>query len=153
YYLVPLASVPAWACSRAEQGAAAAMAAKGHPGPFKKQLRHAETERCVLDFIGTGGQVVCPSAGNRRRWVGGEPGQPTVVSFLDLWDAACELAEAHGGKLPFTREGGEANYSRAGTAGPEQDILRRAIAYLAKCDPASSGRAGHSRTFWPARVV
>ena len=40
---MPNSSIPEWALSHAEQAAPAAKAAKGHPGPFKKQFRHPET--------------------------------------------------------------------------------------------------------------
>src|SRR5205823_3728830 len=82
YFLVPLATIPEWAESEAEQAAAAAKQAKGHPGPFLKHIPHAETKERLIDFIGTGGQVVCPSPGNERQWVGGVPGEPAVVAFL-----------------------------------------------------------------------
>lgn len=62
YYLVPVESIPHWAVSRAGQAAPAALQAKGHAGPFLKHFRHATTKAGVLDFIGTGGQVVAPSS-------------------------------------------------------------------------------------------
>jgi putative DNA primase/helicase len=131
YFLVPLASVPPWAESPAEQAAEAARQAAGHPGPFKKGLNHARTKKRLIDFIGTGGQVVCPSPGNRREWVGGGPGEPAVVPFPDLWRAVERLAAACGGG----------------------DLFKRVLAYLDRCDPAVSGENGHGDTYWPARVV
>src|SRR5262249_10332171 len=67
YYLVPLASIPEWALSPADQGAAAALEQKGHRGPFKKAFNHAQTGKRVIDFVGTGGQVVAPSPGANAR--------------------------------------------------------------------------------------
>jgi hypothetical protein len=163
YYLVPLDTIPEWAWSQAEQAAAASKRLKGHPGPFLKHLKHAETKKAILDFLGTGGQVVCPSGGNQRRWAGGEPGEPAVVSFLALWDATCKLALACGAKMPTVEEGAEdqSERPRQGQARAETNhrkaadarTERRCVAYLAKCDPAVSGRNGHGDTYWPARVA
>src|SRR5262249_41229994 len=99
YYLVPVATIPPWAESQAEQAAPAARQQKGHPGPFLKHFRAAQTQDPVLDFLGTGGQAVAPpsvhgGSGERREWVGGGPGDPALVDFLHLWDAVCKLALA-----------------------------------------------------------
>src|SRR5262245_9277171 len=59
-FLVPGVSIPSWAWSTAEQAAAAAKKAKGHPGPFKKAFNHAKTKQRVIDLIGTGEQAACP---------------------------------------------------------------------------------------------
>jgi hypothetical protein len=159
YYVVPLDSIPAWGCSQAEQGAAAAREEKGHPGPFLKHFRHAETQKGVLDFIGTGGQVVCPPSrhplGEVRDWLGGELGRPAVVPFEELWDAICRLALACGCKLPFEREepGRHAHFHHQVCDEAPVRVVRRAIAYLAKVDAAVSGKGGHDATYWPARVI
>src|SRR5262249_12255723 len=100
YYLVPLATIPSWALSTAAQ-AAAALAVKGHVGPFKRAFNHHQTQRRLIDFLGTGSQCVCPCPGNERRWVGGVPGPPAVVSFAELWESVCALASAHAG-MPAT---------------------------------------------------
>ncbi len=49
---------------------------------------------------------------------------------------------------------------RVGDAGPspiappdQAAVIRRAIAYLATCDPAVSEQGGHDDTYWPARVA
>jgi hypothetical protein len=152
YFLVPLDSVPAWARSEADQAAPAAERAAGHPGPFKKQFRHKETKKVLIDFLGTGGQAVGPSPGNRRRWVGGKPGAPAVVPFLRLWDAVGRLALACGARLPAVN--GTARPAGADPARvPVGDRIKRAIAYLQKVDPAVSGKGGHDATYWPARVA
>jgi hypothetical protein len=159
YFAVPLNSIPEWAWSQAEQGAAAALKAKGHPGPFLKRFRHAETGEAVLDFIGTGGLVVAPPSkhplGEVRTWAGGTPGKPAVVPFLQLWDAACELVLACGGALPFARDDPPAagTFRHNGHADLADLITRRVLPYLEKVDPAVSGKGGHDGTFWPARVV
>lgn len=107
YYLVPHASIPAWAHSRAPQSSRAAIKRAGHPGPFKKRFTHRGTRECVLDFLGTGGQCVVPpslhDSGERRTWdgAGGTKLRPAVVDFMRLWQATCDLATAcgaaHGG--------------------------------------------------------
>jgi putative DNA primase/helicase len=172
YYLVPNDTIPAWAVSKADQAAPASVEQKGHAGPFVKHLRHAETKKVVVDFLGTGAQVVCPSPGGRRRWVGGVPGEPAVVPFPDLWGAVCQLAEACGAKLPRVGAAdGKAGRQRgdhrngdgvdagpkpsegAGIAGVPKQLLRRVLAYLDKIDPAVSGQGGHDAAYWPARVA
>lgn len=151
YFLVPVDTIPPSMHSPAEQGASAATALTGHPGPAKRAFNHAETKERVIDFLGTGGQVVCPSPGGRREWVGGEPGEPAVVPFPLLWDATCRLAFACGCKMPHAN--GAAPPSGGRTLNLHDDVERRAVAYLAKCDPAVSGQNGHGDTYWPARVV
>jgi putative DNA primase/helicase len=138
YYLVNVATIPSWAVSHAEQGSAAAKKATGHPGPFKKGFNHAETRDRIIDFIGTGGQVVCPGGGGKRRWVGGSPGEPAVVSFGDLWGCVCELAVAVGGKLPPVGVNGATSSSP-----PGDDVLERARAYLRQMGPCHP-EAGHA---------
>jgi hypothetical protein len=146
YFLVPLATIPEWAKSTAEQGAPAAIKAKGHPGPAKKGFNHAQTKKRVVDFIGTGAQIVCPSPGaNEREWVGGSPGLPATVPFPALWDAVCKLAVACGAKVNSLR--GKATTLRV------PSIVERAKAYLAKMPPAISGKGGHNQTLEAARVV
>jgi hypothetical protein len=158
-FLVPFDTIPAWAVSTADQAAPAARQQKGHAGPFTKSFRHAETDREVIKFVGTGGQCVCPpslhDSGERREWVGGEPGEPGVVPFSDLWDAVNDLAEACGCKrLAVERPAPAANGYHAGRrpAGVEEKA-KRATAYLGKCPGAVSGQGGHRRTMYAARVV
>lgn len=157
YYLVPVATVPDWATSRAEQAAPAAQAATGHPGPFKKAFRHGETKRVVLDFHGTGGQVVCPPAvwtsadGARtepREWDGGSPGEPAVVAFPQLWGAVCRLAAACGANIPAPAGG--PNGTGGGATG---SVERRAAAYLAKVPAAVAHHGGHDQLFAAARAL
>jgi hypothetical protein len=144
YFLVRLDSIPAWALSTAQQAAPAAQRLKGHPGPCRRAFNHRETKKRLIDFLGTGGQAVCPSPGNERRWVGGQPGAPALVTFDELWEAVCRLAEACGGALPFTPGDGPAG---------DDLITRRVVPYLAKCEPAISGQGGHNTTFSVARAV
>jgi len=153
YYLVPLDSIPEWAWSKAAQASAAATVRFGHPGPWKKQFRHNETDKCLIDFIGTGGQVECPSAANERRWVGGEPGRPAVVPFPELWDAVCRLAEACGWKNAKGPSASAGKGAKTKSKPTDEQIVKRAIAYLDKCDPAVSGQGGHDTCYWPARVL
>jgi P4 family phage/plasmid primase-like protien len=162
YYLVPLETIPSWAESNAAQAAPAARKAKGHPGPYLKHFDHIDTENRLIDFIGTGGQIVCPSPGNQREWVGGKPGEPAVVAFLELWEAVCRLAVACGGKdeTPTAKKpASEHEPSRNGEAPQpgkiktDKLLLRRIIAYLDTVESAVSGQGGHDGTYWPARVV
>jgi hypothetical protein len=157
YYLVPNDTIPRWAESNAEQGAAAARARCGHAGPALKHFAHAETGRGILDFIGTGGMVVCPpsvhASGERRGWDGDRIGTPVVVDFHDLWDAVQRLAEECGwspAPAPDYFPGSEANGTagHTGTGGPS--VLARAKEWLAKVPGAVSGQGGHDQTFTAA---
>lgn len=164
YYLVPLDTIPKWAESTAEQGAAAARAKVGHPGPFKKQFRHRETGACVIDFIGTGGQCVCPPAvwrskdgsrTERREWSGEDPttpGEPAVVPFVELWRSVCDLASACGAKVPDEVPRPKAP-PRPALDVPADALERRARNYLAKLPAAVSGQGGHNALMRAARVV
>ena len=154
YYLLPFDTIPESARSRAQQAAPAAEASKGHPGPFKKSLRHSDSNAVVIDFIGTGGQCVCPPSchpsGERREWDGGEPGDPAVVPFAELWTAVCRLAEACGCKPPSGVGWPWATAKKPSTrtrTGRSAGVSRRVFAYLAKCPPAVAGEGGHDRTF------
>jgi hypothetical protein len=153
YYLVPLDSIPEWAWSQASQAAVAAKQLKGHPGPFKKGFNHAQTGKRLIDFLGTGGQVVCPSPGNQRAWVGGELGEPAVVPFRQLWDAICRLAVVCGGKVEQLHRPAPEARQAVQYHGENADAVALAIAHLTRLDPAVSGQDGHGRTSWPARVV
>ncbi|WP_162673144.1 AAA family ATPase [Gemmata massiliana] len=157
YYLVPNDSVPNWAVSQAEQASAAALEQKGHPGPFKKAFDLRADGARAIDFIGTGGQVVCPPATwvsrdgkvrEPREWGGGEPGEPAIVAFLDLWRAVCELASACGASIPDVLPRPRATASRAPT-----DLTTRAAKWLAKPEGAVSGQRGHNKLMWVARAL
>jgi P4 family phage/plasmid primase-like protien len=158
YYLVPVGTIPSWAVSTAEQGARAAKEQTGHAGPFLKRFKNAATGAGVLDFIGTGGQVACPPSlhvrsGERREWQGGAPGEPTVVDFLDLWHAACDLAAACGAKLPDCEQIVLPAPPRMKTWACGTDLERRAEKYLATIPGADAGQGGHAQTFYAARVL
>jgi hypothetical protein len=163
YFLVPLDSIPEWAQSPAEQAAAAAEAETGHPGPFKKAFQR-DDGTTAIDFIGTGGQAVCPPSahpsGERREWTGGAPGEPAVVPFPDLWLAVCRLAEACGCKPPSglawpweERPDPPRNVFTARATGPRASAEERAVRYLERIPGAVSGRGGHRQTFYAARVI
>jgi P4 family phage/plasmid primase-like protien len=149
YFLIPLNTIPEWAHSHAPQASAAAKKAKGHPGPFKKKFQLPD-KTCVIDFMGTGGQVVCPSPGNQRRWAGGVPGEPAVVPFTALWDAVCGLAVACGCLPPFAAADGRVHRLMV-KATP--DKIARARAYVRKMRAAVSGQGGHDATFEVAQVL
>lgn len=149
YFLVPNDTIPDWAVSHAEQGAPAALTEKGHAGPAKKAFSHAVTKERVIDFIGTGGQCVCPGGSGVREWEGGSPGEPTVVPFPELWDAVCRLAEACGCKLP----GKNGTAHKPFLLQVRDNLTERALAYLAECEPAVSGQCGHNATLYAARAM
>jgi hypothetical protein len=158
YYLVPVATISDWATSSAAQAAPAAAKATGHAGPFKKQFRHRKTKACVIDFLGTGGQCVCPPSawvsedGTRtepRAWEGGKPGEPAIIEFLDLWRAVGELASACGAAIPDVIPRPPRGRERR----PPRPILDRARAFLAAMPPGVSGRGGHNATFASARAM
>jgi hypothetical protein len=170
YYLVPVESIPVWARSLAGQGADAATKATGHPGPFLKHFKHRADKTSVLDFIGTGGQVVCPHSlhpcGERREWVIDEegrepdepagPGIPAVVPFVVLWDATCKLATECGATIPTVNGAAD---STAGTGKGKSrstvppGIEHRAIKYLEKMEPSIDGQDGHGRLLAAASAV
>jgi hypothetical protein len=157
YYLVPFASIPEWGQSPAKDASPAAVAATGHPGPFKKGFDHRETKKRAIDFIGTGGQAVCPPSphpsGEVRQWDGGEPGDPAVVRFTDLWDAVGQLASACGAEVPRVYQPharrAPVYLRRPGEPRP----VTRAVSYLTKLPGAVSGQGGHRVAFWAARVL
>jgi hypothetical protein len=166
YFLVPLESIPEWAESAAEQASAAARELAGHPGPFKKAFHRADNDKTVVDFIGTGGQAVCPPSvhpsGERREWAGGAPGEPSIVRFSDLWLAVCRLAEscgckpASGTRWPWEDRPGpppHCHQKEGSTGTTGAGVEARAVGYLAKIPGAVSGQRGHARTFCAARVL
>jgi archaellum biogenesis ATPase FlaH len=63
----------------------------------------------AVDFLGTGGQVVCPPSlhpsGERREWEGGSRGEPAVVQFPALLESFTALLRAIGGQLPTAARG------------------------------------------------
>ncbi len=157
-WLVPLSSIPAWAQSGAEQGSVAAKKKTGHPGPFIKSFRHRETNEEVIRFLGTGGQAVCPPATwvskdgtktEQREWVGGEPGEPAIIPFLELWESICNLAHACDCDIPEVMPQAPRGRERP----PPIPVVNRAIAYLATLPSGISGQDGHSATFYAARVL
>ena len=154
YYIVPFESIPPWGVSAAEQAAPAAIQATGHAGPFKKGLDHRETGARVIDFIGTGGQAVCPPAlhpsGEPREWEGGQPGEAAVVPFLELWDMVCQLASACGARMPDVQP---RPLSSKPSPRPAKSLLERASKYLAKITGAVSGCSGHAKLFTAARAM
>jgi P4 family phage/plasmid primase-like protien len=157
YYLVRSESVPEWAVSQADQSAAAALKKRGHRGPFKKSFRHSETKKIVIDFLGTGGQAVCPpsvhESGERREWTGGKPGKPAAVEFLDLWHRVCDLAAACGAKVPEVARDAPQSIPATPSRWLQSDKVRQASAYLKTIPAAVSGQGGHAQTMWAARVV
>jgi hypothetical protein len=155
YYLVPFDSIPHWGLSHADLSSNAAKQQKGHPGPFLKHFDHRETKARLIDFIGTGGQAVCPpslhSSGELREWDGGtqEPGEPAIVPFETLWRATCELAGACGYVIPESIP----RPPRGEQTRVAIPVRERVIKYLAKVEGAVSGCSGHNQTFKAVRNV
>jgi hypothetical protein len=161
-WCVPNATIPEWAWSMCKQGAPAAIAFCGHPGPRKRAFNHVETGERLIDLIGTGSQVVCPCLGNPRVWTGGVPGVPAVVPFMPLWDSLCQLSIACGGKdLTPHAQARRKSYVTVTTdlevpcehIETDEILLERIKEELAKCKPAISGRNGHSTLLHAARIV
>lgn len=156
YYLVPVASIPPWAVSEATAAAPAAKDAKGHAGP---RLRHFARREGAggIDFIGTGGQVVCPpslhESGECREWDGGEPGEPAVVPFGELWDAVVELAVACDCNIPDVMPRPSAPLAPRQPCPEPALVQRRARAYVARLPAAVSGQKGHGAMFRACRAV
>jgi hypothetical protein len=166
-FLIPFDSIPWWAVSEADQGSKAAKELKGHPGPFLKHFKHRETKKNILDFIGTGGQVVCPPSkhpsGEIREWEGGSPGEPAVVEFITLWEAVCELAWKCGCDIPpiskdydaevFVPEELDELAAKCSSIDTGLDSITRAKHYLSKIPGAITSHGGHDTTFWAARAI
>src|SRR5262249_35480883 len=107
YYLVRHQTIPEWAFSRTGQATPAALEAKGHAGPFTKSFRDPKTRKEAFRLVGTGSQAVCPPSVWQKEgktevgeWEGAEPGEPAVVDFVTIWDAACRLAAEIGANVP-----------------------------------------------------
>jgi hypothetical protein len=150
-YLVPLATVPREAWSISTLAAPAAVKACGFPGPKTRHFQDADTDENLIDFLATGAMVVCPPSlhpsGERREWVGGEPGVPAVVSYPDLWGAVCRLAEACGWRPKPARPAPASDDPVHPVDLAPDVVLARARLYLARCPGAVSGKGGHNRTF------
>jgi hypothetical protein len=157
FFLVPLDSIPVWGRSAAAQAAPAAVAATGCPGPFTKSFRDRQTFREIIKFIGTGGMAVVPPSihpsGEARAWDAGRPGDPSVVTFLDLWDAVGQLASRCGAAVPRV----VSDVPRTSTIylrRPwEAKPITRAVRYLQILPGAISGQGGHRAAFWASRVL
>ena len=156
YYLVPCDTIPKWAISQAAQAAPAAIEATGHAGAFTKSFQSTDDKE-AFRFIGTGGQVVVPpsmhDSGERREWHVGRRGEPAIVPFGELWDAACDLAAAVGARIPDAERISLPASPRSLTPIIGAKAELDAIKYLNRIDPAIAGQGGHGQTFWAARAV
>jgi hypothetical protein len=152
-YLVRLSSIGEAHRSTAGDAAPAAERLCGHPGLRKRGFNRASDGKRVIDFIGTGGMVVCPPSrhpsGEVREW--GVPGRPAVVDHGELLAAVERVAEAAGWVRPVTTPADVHNPGALVDMDPR--LERRIVAYLAECPPAVSGQRGHDQTFAVARAV
>ncbi len=149
YYRVT--DVPTWAT-------AGVNVAGGIGGPRIMHFADAAKRPIGLDFIGTGGQVVCPpsmhDSGEQRTWLV-EPERILTLPYLELWSLVKQLA-IHFDARNVDRENDARPMEPAAQREPwsaTSEVSERAIKYLAKCDPAISGQGGHAATFTAARVV
>ncbi len=149
YYRVT--DVPTWAT-------AGVNVAGGIGGPRIMHFADAAKRPIGLDFIGTGGQVVCPpsmhDSGEQRTWMV-DPEKILTLPYLELWSLVKQLA-IHFDARNVDRENDARPMEPAAQREPwsaTSEVSERAIKYLAKCNPAISGQGGHAATFTAARVV
>jgi hypothetical protein len=83
---------------------------------------------------------------HRRAGIIEAPAERVTVPAEMLDALVAELAPAESGQ-PELDLGAEIERKQATVAGPAADIEARAIAYLAKCEPAVSGQRGHDKAF------
>jgi P4 family phage/plasmid primase-like protien len=151
HYYYRVTDVPPWATAGPHVGVGG--------GPRIIHFSNADGRPVGLDFLGTGGQVVCPPSlhhsGERRRWFV-EPKLIITLPYLELWAIVRTLALDLGAiekdwecvRTPVGVTG-----ERRIIAGELEPTIKRAVAYIAKCDPAISGHGGHNQTMWAARVA
>lgn len=115
---------------------------KNAVGAKKPAIRHPRTGEPVLkvDIRGDGGQVVYvgsthPETGKPYRWFAfHKPGQVEIAPFpYDL------IIEADKARQPLPKPTGPIN--------PDDNAERRAMAYVAKCEPSIAGQGGHNAAF------
>jgi hypothetical protein len=135
--------------------------ASGLGGPRIWHFRHPETGASLLDFLGTGAQVVVPpsvhsKSGQTRVWE--NRGQPGKVDITELMKAIYTLLEPTGWKPPGPKAvntGAAPRHRGPGTAASNghwkavsMDVrVERCRAYLLAVEPAVSGQNGHDKTF------
>jgi putative DNA primase/helicase len=154
YYIVPNDTIPTDWQSKADQAAKAAIEKYGHPGPRIMHFKGADGKGS-LDFIGTGGMIVCPpsrhESGEYREWEGGSPGEPVIIDYRELLDLVKRLAEACGWKPGASQK----------TAPPKRDqklkydasVESKAIKYFESVPGAIDGQDGSSTGLWAARCA
>lgn len=142
FFDVPFDSIPEQHWSKAERAAPFAAKHYGHPGPRKRQFRGPAGE-VLIDFLGTGSVVVCPPSvhpsGEVRSWAGGEPGEPAVVRFPELWEATNRLAIACGWVPPTSRtRRPDMNLLPWGSYEGWSGLVRSAVVWAGMPDPGES---------------
>jgi hypothetical protein len=147
-------------------------ASGGIGGPWLKHLKHAETGKNILDFIGTGGQAAVPPSlhpsGERRVW--DSEGEPACLPMAVLWEAVLRLAEACGYKpdaepevqprkkvvssRPPKQEGGwKPRLAPNQELRPLDERVKQGERFVNCAEPARSGHGGHDTTFRVARYL
>jgi hypothetical protein len=106
----------------------------------------------VMPLVGTGKHkgISLGDRQHRPATIESPPGRELVPFDLEAWAAIHAPAEKPGSQA---RDGQAHNSSSTRTTGNATDVEERAIAYLAKIDPAISGQKGHNRTFYAACKV
>ena len=163
YYLVPNDSIPDWAQSHANRPRRRPRRRPDTPARSFGISGSRETGKGAIDFIGTGGQVVCPpSVGRARTGAGpsGASGKAAPGAHRPLYHSSnCGGASANwrarcGCVIPdvMPRPAPDGSTTRADLS--ESDLINNRVRpYLAKCDASVSGQGGHDKLFSAARVV
>jgi hypothetical protein len=101
-----------------------------------------------LRFQARGAQTVLPPSrhpnGGRYAWASGHSPFEIQAAPMPQW----LVDHMQAGSRRSGRSGLKPLVARNGAS-----VEERAIAYLAKCEPAVSGQQGHAKTLWAARVV
>jgi hypothetical protein len=137
--------------------------AAGIGGPRIRHLAHHQTNKAIVDFLGTGGQAVVPPSKwtkdgrcELREWHVFE--EPTVVDCGELFDCVCRLAAAHGwvDRKPMRSKSGRVNTEweePESTPLSPGEAVRQARSYIAQIPPAVAGEGGDAQTFRVACVL
>jgi hypothetical protein len=152
-------AVPHWATAGPD-------VAGGRGGPRIMHFNDADGKPIGMDFLGTGGQVVCPPSihhsGEKRAWLV-PPEEILTLPFMELWALVKALAKDHGAvnadrendapRPTYTASDHAATISKRANARAAGDVYARAVAYLERCPPAIENQGGHNQTLGVARAI